>query len=86
MPAAKMTRKEPTVRKIGPRENYHAEESRTPAVLPALRELLSRHSNLADSGPEGLQLALRGYLPGRPDIYEVEAALEALCVEGQVVA
>lgn len=54
--------------------------------MPALRELLARHPGLADSGPEELQAHLRRYLPLRPELFEVEAAMEALCVDGRVVA
>ncbi len=71
---------------VGPREKYHAEPSPTSSTLPALRELLSQHPHLADSGPEELQMRLRGYLPHSPDIFEVEAALDALRVEEQVLA
>lgn len=86
MPAARTTRKEPTVRKIGPREPYHAEPSLTSEILPALRELLSRYPDLAYSTPEELQLRLRGYLPGRLEVCEIEMAMEVLRVEGRVVA
>ncbi len=72
--------------RIGPRETYHAEPSLTSTILPALRELLSRHPDLAESGPEELQLRLRGYLPRRPEVCEIEVAMEALRVEGQVLA
>lgn len=74
------------MRKIGPREPYHAEPSLTSEILPALRELLSRYPDLAYSTPEELQLRLHNYLSWRPEVCEIEVAMEALRVEGQVLA
>jgi hypothetical protein len=71
---------------IGSKEPYHAKPPITPTILPALRELFSQHPNLANCGPEELRELLGRYLPWRPGIFEIEAALEALRVEGQVVA
>jgi hypothetical protein len=57
-------------------------------VLPALRELLSRHPAAASSSPVKLAGLLRilCYLPRRPGPLEVAAALEALEVDGEVAA
>jgi hypothetical protein len=57
-------------------------------VLPALRELLSQHPGMTRSGLESLSRALYvfRFLPYQPETFEVEAALEALCVEGEVAA
>ena len=57
-------------------------------VLPALRELLSQHTEAAKSGPEtlGRLLYVLCFLPRRPEICEVGATLEALLVEGEVLA
>jgi hypothetical protein len=57
-------------------------------VLPALRELLDQHPEAHSSAPEklaGLLWMLR-YLPYRPDVFAVEAALEALILDGDVAA
>jgi hypothetical protein len=59
-----------------------------PAVLPALRELLNQHRAMTQSGPETLARALYvlRYLPHRPEVFEIETALEALRVEDEVLA
>jgi hypothetical protein len=59
-----------------------------PDVLPALRELLGQHPAMTQSGPETLSRALYKlrFLPYRCEPFEVEAALEALLVEGEVLA
>ena len=49
-------------------------------VLPAMRELMSRHPSLQDQGADELATRL-----GAP-VEEVEAALESLTVEGEVLA
>lgn len=57
-------------------------------TLLAVREACSRHPEAAYYGPEKL-LALVHELrvsPQRPAISEVEAALEALRIEGQILA
>jgi hypothetical protein len=58
------------------------------SVLPALRELFSQYPDSIRSGPETLSLMLNmmRFLPYRPEVFEVEAALEALCVEGELAA
>jgi hypothetical protein len=58
-----------------------------PNVLPALRDLFSQHPTITQSGPETLTRALDVlcYLPRRPEAFEVETALEALLVEGEVL-
>jgi hypothetical protein len=57
-----------------------------PSVFLALRELFSRYPAAAESGPDRLADLLCTYLPLRPDESQVEAALEALCVDGKVLA
>jgi hypothetical protein len=59
-----------------------------PNVLPALRDLFSQHPAMKQSGPETLSRALRVlcYLSYRPETVEVETALEALRIEGEVLA
>jgi hypothetical protein len=56
-------------------------------VLPALRELFGQHPTMTQSGPESLSRALYVFRfpPHRPPTFEVEAALEALRIEGEVV-
>lgn len=58
------------------------------SVLPALRELFSHHPGAMRSGPESLRrmLYVLRYLPYRPEVGEVEAAHEALQVEGELAA
>jgi hypothetical protein len=57
-----------------------------PDVLFALRELFSKHPVMTQNGCEDLSRALfeLHYLPSRPETFQVEAALEALHVEGEV--
>ena len=57
-------------------------------VLLALRDLFSQHPAMIYSEPETLGRALHvlRFLPYRPETFEVEAALEALRVEGEVLA
>lgn len=57
-------------------------------ILPALRELFSQHPAAAGSSPEILtrMLHVLCYLNHRPGAFEVEAALEALRVEGELAA
>ncbi len=57
-------------------------------VLPALREMLYQRPHCADFAARELSLVLwfRSYLPYPPDEGEVAAALEALRLEGEVVA
>ena len=59
-----------------------------PDVFPALRELFSQHPAMMQSGCETLGRALfvLRFLPRRPESFEVEAALEALLVEDEVLA
>lgn len=58
-----------------------------PDVLPNLRELFSKHPEAAAFGPEALTGLLYGThcVTRRPEVFEVEAALAALAVEGEVV-
>lgn len=57
-------------------------------VLPALRELCSLHPAARTCGPETLarMLFVLCYLPYSPDVFAVEAALEALSLEGELAA
>lgn len=57
-------------------------------LLPALRELLSRHPAAADAGPEMLarMLWMLRFVDYRPAPHEVEAALDALRDEDGGVA
>jgi len=57
-------------------------------VLPALRELFSRHPGASRCGPEMLARMLHAlrFLPARPEAWEVAAALEALEIGDEVAA
>jgi hypothetical protein len=70
------------IRMLGPTPILH-----DPNVLLALRELFSQHPVMTQSGCEALGRALYmlRFLPRRPEPFEVEAALEALMVEGEVL-
>jgi hypothetical protein len=59
-----------------------------PDVLPALRELFSQHPAMKQAGCEDLSGALfvLRIVDRRPTPFEVEATLEALIVEGEVLA
>jgi hypothetical protein len=71
-----------------PRPLYLNEPTACEDVLPALRELLSQHPAVTHKSPETLARLLRrlAYLPYQPETFEVEAALEALRVDGEVAA
>jgi hypothetical protein len=58
-----------------------------PDLLPALRELFSQHPAMIQSGCDTLSrgLFVLRYLPSRPETFQVEAALEALLVEGEIL-
>lgn len=71
-----------------PRQGYHDDNSPAPPILPALRELLGKHQRLTNCSAQtlaGLLWELR-YFPWQPADHEVEAALEVLRVEGEVLA
>ncbi len=57
-------------------------------LLPALRALFSQYPATERSGAETLArlLWVLSYLPYQPPVFEVEAALEALNVEDEVLA
>ena len=59
-----------------------------PDVLPAVRELLSNSPEAAHSEEESIAKLLyaRRFLPYRPTVFAVEAALEALVDNGRVLA
>ena len=69
---------------IAPPQRIIADESE---LLLALRELLAQHP-ATRRGPETLArlLWVLRYLPYRPSVFEIEAALEALTVEDGVLA
>ncbi len=60
--------------------------SYNPKLLPIVREFLSRHPEVAAYGAEELADRLRRLAGRRLRPIEVETALEALRVEGEVVA
>ncbi len=57
-------------------------------LLPTVRALLSRHPEATVSGAEELAVLLRAErLVSRcAEVHEIEAVLEALVIEGEVVA
>jgi len=57
-----------------------------PGVLFALRELFSQYPEAAQIDPERLADLFWRYVPSRPHESQVEAALEALTMEGEVLA
>jgi hypothetical protein len=71
-----------------PPELYPTEPTARDDVLPALRDLLSQHPATMRSAADTLArlLWILRYLPYRPETFEVEAALEALRIEGEVAA
>jgi hypothetical protein len=73
---------------FAPEPLYPSETATNEEILPALRDLLSQCSAAAQEGPEALSemLYTGGYLPFRPASADVEAAREALFVEGRVLA
>lgn len=70
-----------------PRQAYHHDDRRTPDILLALRELLSKNERLTDYSAEALAELLWGwrYLSTQPTDHQVAEALEALRVEGEVL-
>jgi hypothetical protein len=54
-------------------------------ILPALRELLGEHPETAACSLEELAYRLRTYTDRTPPPFEVQAAMEALRVEGEVL-
>ncbi len=56
-----------------------------PDVLPAVRDLLQEHPFLARRRPETVRHALRALRGIKTDVFKVEAALEALTIEGEVL-
>jgi hypothetical protein len=65
------------------------ETPNSPYVLPAVRELLARQPpSGVDLDPHDLadEIQARGYMTYRPAEAAVEAALEALSVEGEVLS
>lgn len=70
-----------------PQDGFYTDD-RTQEALIALRGLLSRNQCASHFGPETLSelLYAEGNLSRRMDAFEVEYALEALRVEGEVLA
>jgi len=68
-------------------ELYPSEPTAPEDVLPAVRELISEHAAAAYKSSETLArlLWVLRYLSYRPEVFEVEVALEALRVEGEVL-
>lgn len=68
---------------LGPTPILHDRE-----VLPALRELFGQHPAMTQSGCEALSktLFVFRFTNRRPEPFEVEMALEALLVEGEVLS
>lgn len=65
---------------IAPSASYQIDEG-----LPAVRELLSRHPTAMSNGPKKLPDALCPLSPTlSAGVFEVEAALEALVVVGEI--
>jgi hypothetical protein len=73
---------------LAPDTLYPNEPTACEDVLPALRELFSRHPGMTHSGLESLSRALYvfRFLPYQPETFAVEGALEALRVEGEIAA
>jgi hypothetical protein len=71
---------------FAPRRSYHVDVPTTSTILPALRELLSNHPTKTTCGPEELRDSLSRYLPRRPEVFEVELAMDALRIEGRMVS
>ncbi len=71
-----------------PPEAYNNDDWLTPCISSALREMLGNHPRLTAYSVETLAELLWSlrYLPRRPEGCEVEAALETLRVEGEVLA
>ncbi len=63
---------------IAPEKAYHEVETEPSAILPEVRDLLLRNPEFSEVGPEELSRRL-GTQPSA-----VEAALEALLIEGEV--
>ena len=63
---------------------FYTPDGDAQSVLPALREFLSRHPEAVSSGAEALAALLfeQRYVLHPPQVFEVEAALGALTVEG----
>jgi hypothetical protein len=56
-----------------------------PKLLPELRDLLTEYPWLTRRGPEAVRHALRRLRTIEADVFAVEAALEALEIEGEVL-
>ena len=70
---------------IAPRDGFYS-NGRTEGLI-ALRELFSRNPRAAQVGPETLSDLVyeEGYLSRKIAVHELECALEALIVEGEVL-
>ena len=68
-------------------ELYPAKPCSGQDMLVAAREFLAHHREVGACGPETLADLLFEfrYLPHRPEPFEVEVALEALRVDGEVL-
>ncbi len=72
---------------VAPRTRFYSND-RTQLTLVALRELLARNPCSVRFGAETLAelLYAEGYLPHRVETSEIECLIEALRVEGEVLA
>jgi hypothetical protein len=66
---------------------FYTNSNEPQTVLDALRSMLSEYPQVATVGPETLSELLyeRRFLSHQPEVFEVEAALEALRIEGEVL-
>jgi hypothetical protein len=73
---------------LAPKPLYLNDPTTREDVLPALRELLSRYPAATYKSSDTLArlLWMLRYLPYQPETFEVEAALEALRIEGGIAA
>jgi hypothetical protein len=73
---------------FAPEQLYSTEHPTNEAVLPALRELISRAPEMMGSSPETVsgRLYTLAYVSFPPDEAHVEAAREALLVDGEALA
>jgi len=68
-------------------DSFYTSSNESQTVLDALRSLVSEYPQAATVGPETLSELLyeRRFLSRQPEVFGVEAALEALRIEGEVL-
>jgi hypothetical protein len=66
---------------------FYTSSSEPQTVLGALRSMLSQHPQATTAGSETLAELLyeRRFVPYRPAVFDVDVALEALRVEGDLL-